>query len=188
MRLPQPTNHVTHPKPRCRYRCEGMQNPLQVHQQIPQHVSVLRNSPAPTIQHASAPDCCRQRPCRRASQSILGQRQTVPRRCSALSHFALNCCCFGSYVGGFSASCDVEMLTKVFSRFGNVPLPSQASHRSRRIPCTSRVTRLATARFCCFKTLLFLSRSPSLPQVLDVSVLKRRRSSDNLCCAFIRFD
>ena len=32
------------------------------------------------------------------------------------------------------------------------------------------------------------SRSPSLPQVLDVSVLKRRRSSDNLCCAFIRFD
>ena len=32
------------------------------------------------------------------------------------------------------------------------------------------------------------SRSPSLPQVLDVSVLKRRRSSDNLCCAFIRFE
>ena len=123
-----------------------MQNPLQVHQQIPQHFSVLRNSPAPIIQHASAPDCCRQRPCRRASQPILGQRQTVPRRCSALSYFALNCCCFGSYVGGFSASCDVEMLTKVFSRFGNVPLPSQASHHSSRIPCTSRVTRHATAR------------------------------------------
>jgi hypothetical protein len=69
----------------------------------------------------------------------------------------------GRYVGGFSAACEVELLTRVFSRFGNVLFAlSPQCHNSKLL------------------TICFF-------QVIDVSILKRRRSSDNLCCAFIKY-